>query len=60
MRPQSLVVAMLKEKYFKYTNVLEAKVRSNASMMCKSKMSSKEIIEAGAQWRVWNGEKIKI
>lgn len=59
-RPHSLVASFLKEKYFKYGDVLEAKTRNNASFMWRSILAAKELIKQGSRCQVGNGEKIKI
>lgn len=59
-RPQSFVVLILKEKYFKLGTILDAKPKSDSSFMWKSILGTKLLVENWLRWQVGNGTKIKI
>ncbi|XP_042984755.1 uncharacterized mitochondrial protein AtMg00310-like [Carya illinoinensis] len=58
--PKSLVSQIYKQKYFKGSSFLEAKLGSSPSYIWRSIWKASELIKEGLRWRVGNGEKIKI
>lgn len=61
MRPTSLVASILKEKYFRYNNLLEASMKGNSSWVWKSLIFVKDLLkEERIRWPVSNKEKIRI
>ncbi|XP_042984282.1 uncharacterized protein LOC122313374 [Carya illinoinensis] len=58
--PSSVAARILKDKYFKNTSVLNAKLGAYPSMIWRSLRSSIELLKGGLVWRVGNGKSIKI
>lgn len=58
--PDSLVVKVLKARYFKRTNFLMAKACSNPSFIWRSFLWGRQVLQKGIRWRRGNGEKIQI
>lgn len=59
-RPNTLVATILKEKYFKDRNVMEAKTKHHSSFSWKSIIAAKDLINQGVRWCVGNGMNIKV
>lgn len=60
MNPNLMVATIIKEKYFKQKNLLEAKLGSRPSFIWRSLFSSLELVQVGLMSRVGNGKTIKI
>uniref|UniRef100_A0A2N9GC52 Reverse transcriptase zinc-binding domain-containing protein n=1 Tax=Fagus sylvatica TaxID=28930 RepID=A0A2N9GC52_FAGSY len=58
--PHSLLVRVLKSKYFPNSSFLDAKMPHNASFAWRSILGAREIISLGTRWRVGNGTNIRI
>lgn len=58
--PDSLAAQVLKSKYFKNGNMLEARVRPKPSLIWRSLCSSFDLVKEGSYQRVGNGHNIKI
>lgn len=58
--PESLVAQTLKQKYFRNSNLLNAKVGRGSSFLWKSLCQTLDLLEVGLYWRVENGNQIKI
>ncbi|KAL5553367.1 hypothetical protein UlMin_040768 [Ulmus minor] len=58
--PQSLVVQVLKARYFPYSSIWEAEALSNASYVWKSILWGRNLVAHGMRWRVGNGSKISV
>lgn len=58
--PNSLLAQVLKSRYFKHYNVMEAGLGSNASFVWRSIMWSRDLIKKGLCWRVGNGKSLNI
>lgn len=58
--PSSLLVWVLKFKYFKDGSFLEASVRSNASFIWRSLLWGRNLLCAGLHWQVGTGDKIEV
>ncbi|KAK6147624.1 hypothetical protein DH2020_018536 [Rehmannia glutinosa] len=58
--PNSLVSRILKARYFKHCDILEAPLGCKPSYIWRSLHWSKQILEEGLCWKVGNGESIEI
>jgi hypothetical protein len=58
--PDSLVVKVLKEKYFPNGTFLDTPLSKRPSYVWRSIWNAKRLLEEGLVWRVGNGENIKI
>lgn len=58
--PQSLVATIFKEKYCKNENIMSIKAKGHKSLVWKSILAARDLIERGLRWRVGDGKKIKI
>ncbi|XP_042969115.1 uncharacterized protein LOC122301804 [Carya illinoinensis] len=58
--PSSLVARVMKEKYFKRENLLEARLGRGPSLIWRSLWSSMSLIKSGLIWQVGRGNKIKV
>lgn len=56
--PESLVARVLKARYFKHTDIMEATLSSNPSYIWRSMLWSRDIIREGIMWKVGNGQSI--
>ena len=56
--PDSLVAKVLKARYYKQTDFMEAKVGSNPSFIWRSILCGKEVLQQGIRWRVRRGGQI--
>lgn len=59
-QPKSLAATILQEKYIKYENIMEVKVKGYNFLLWKSLLVASEVFEHGLRWRVGNGKKISI
>lgn len=59
-RPDSLASQVLKARYFRHGNIMEARLGNNPSFVWRSLLWSKDIIERGSVWRVGDGKSIKL
>lgn len=57
--PGSLVARVLKARYFKHQDVMQANLGSNPSYIWRSFMWSRELLNKGITWRVGNGQQIQ-
>lgn len=57
--PRSLVARVLKARYFKYQDVMKAKLGSNPSLHWRSMLWSKKLLNKRIWWRVCDGKKYK-
>lgn len=58
--PNSLVTKVLQARYFKQTNFLHAKLRSNPSYIWRSILWGKQVIHKGCRWRIGRGNNVQI
>lgn len=58
--PDSLAAAILKARYFKKTDFLNAPVGSNPSYIWRSLLWGQQVILKGYRWRIGNGDNISI
>jgi hypothetical protein len=58
--PDSVASKILKAKYFPQTSFLEAKLGSKPSYTWRSIFNARELLVEGLQWRVGDGQSIKI
>jgi hypothetical protein len=58
--PESLVVLIMKAKYFFNCTILEAKLGSRPSLAGRSILASKDLIQNGVIWRIGNGNDVRI
>lgn len=56
--PDSLVARVLKDRYFKHQDIMEASIGNNPSYIWLSLMWSTELLNKRLRWRVCNGDKI--
>ncbi|CAL2240124.1 unnamed protein product [Prunus armeniaca] len=59
-KPTSLVVKILKARYFPHDDFMQASLGSSSSMIWKSILWGREVIEDGLIWRVGNGASIRV
>lgn len=57
-KPNSLVAKVLKARYFKHNDIMDASTGVNSSFIWRSIMWSKDILKEGLCWRIGNGEKV--
>lgn len=57
--PNSLLAIILKQKYFKYYSVLDAKVSHNPSFLWRSLTTSIALVKEGMCWYDGNGRSIQ-
>ncbi|KAF5450327.1 hypothetical protein F2P56_030688 [Juglans regia] len=58
--PNSIATKVLKDKYHRKTEVLEASLGRGPSLIWRSLMGSMELLNEGLVWRVGNGQNIQI
>lgn len=51
---------ILKAKYFKYSEFIEAKLRSNLSFVCKSILWGRQMFYKGLRWRIGNWNQVSV
>ncbi|KAL9451496.1 hypothetical protein AB3S75_013125 [Citrus x aurantiifolia] len=54
-KPNSLVAKILKVRYFRHADFMEAKLGSNPSFIWRSILWGRKILQQGTRWRVGNG-----
>lgn len=59
-RQNSLVYKVLKAKYFRRGDILEAGIGYKPSYLWRSLMVAKELVLEGVSWRIGNGKKVSI
>lgn len=60
INPDSLAAQIIKQKYFREGQLLDAKIGSRLSFIWRSLHSSVGLLKEGLVWRLGNGESIKI
>ncbi|XP_035544636.1 uncharacterized protein LOC118348020 [Juglans regia] len=58
--PSSMVATIFKQKYFRSSSLLEAKLRRAPSQIWRSIWSSLDLLKEGLRWRVGDGQNINI
>lgn len=58
--PESLVAKVIKARYYKNTDFLNAKVGLSPSFIWRSILWGRQVLQKGTRWRIGNGEKIQI
>ncbi|XP_023917793.1 uncharacterized protein LOC112029335 [Quercus suber] len=58
--PNSITYKLLKAKYFKGSNFMEAKLGRRPSYMWRSLLAAREVLERGSRWLIGDGKKVKI
>lgn len=58
--PASMVSQILKARYFKHVDVMEATLGSKPSFIWRSLIWSRDLLNKGLCWRVGNGKQIKV
>jgi hypothetical protein len=58
--PDSLAAKILKAKYYPSSSILEANLGNRPSYLWRSFMTAQPVLKNGLQWRVGNGNKIKV
>lgn len=58
--PSSLAARVLKARYFKETDFLNASMGSNPSYIWRSIIQGRQVILKGYRWRIGNGENISV
>lgn len=59
-QPNSLVSRVLKSKYFKSCNFMDAKLGHNPSLTWRNILAGRQVLSLGVKQRVGNGRNIKI
>lgn len=57
--PNSLLARVLKSKYFKNSDIMQAVLGANPSYVWRSILWSRDLIRGGLCWRVGNGQHIQ-
>lgn len=60
LNPESLVTRMYKARYFPESDFLQSKLGNSPSFIWRSVFAAKDVLLAGARWRIGSGEDIKI
>ncbi|KAH9651249.1 reverse transcriptase domain-containing protein [Citrus sinensis] len=58
--PESLMAQILKAKYFKHSNFMEAKLGSNPSYVWRSILWGRQVLHKGLRWRIGDEKQVKI
>ncbi|KAF5458995.1 hypothetical protein F2P56_022987 [Juglans regia] len=58
--PSSLVAKVLKEKYFRNSDLLEARLEYRPSLIWRSIRGALDLLKDGMVWRVGNGKSVRI
>ncbi|KAH9717651.1 reverse transcriptase domain-containing protein [Citrus sinensis] len=58
--PDLLVTRVLKARYYKETDFLQARAGSNPSYIWRSILWGRQVLQKGIRWRIGSGEKIQI
>lgn len=58
--PMSLVAQVLKARYFKHMDIVQAKIGSNPSFIWRSMMWGRELLESGLFWRIGDGKSVNL
>lgn len=58
--PNSLAAQILKNKYFKKTTGLEAKIGYRPSFLWRSLSAATDLLKEGVYWRLGNGKSIQM
>ncbi|KAK6161362.1 hypothetical protein DH2020_004743 [Rehmannia glutinosa] len=58
--PNSLVARVLKARYFRHGDIMEASIGTKPSYIWRSLLWSRDLIKQGASWRIGNGEQTRI
>lgn len=56
--PNCLVAQVLKARYYKHSDIMEATIGSNPSYIWRSLMWSRDVLIFGVMWKVGNGKSI--
>ncbi|XP_073120906.1 uncharacterized protein [Henckelia pumila] len=59
-KPESLVARVLKARYFKHLDIMQAPIGSNPSYIWRSMCWGRELLNKGLYWRVGDGSSINI
>lgn len=58
--PDSLVARVMKRRYFRHSDFMEAKLGSNPSYIWRSILWGREVIHKGLRWRIGDGKQVKV
>lgn len=58
--PDSLVAWVMKRRYFRHSDFMEAKLGSNPSYIWQSILWGREVIHKGLRWRIGDGKLVKV
>ncbi|KAH9755242.1 reverse transcriptase domain-containing protein [Citrus sinensis] len=58
--PEALMSKILKAKYFKHTDFMEAKLGSNPSFVWRSILWGRQVLHKGLRWRICNGNRVSV
>ncbi|KAH9722904.1 putative reverse transcriptase/RNA-dependent DNA polymerase [Citrus sinensis] len=58
--PDALMSKILKDKYFKHTDFMEAKLGSNPSFVWRSILWGRQVLHKGLRWRIGNGNRVSV
>ncbi|KAH9684606.1 putative reverse transcriptase/RNA-dependent DNA polymerase [Citrus sinensis] len=56
----SLVAKVLKARYFKHDDFMNARLGSKPSFIWRSVLWGRQVIQKGSRWRIGNGENVKV
>lgn len=58
--PENLMAQILKDKYFKHSSFIEAKLASNLSLVWTSILQGRQVLHKGSRQKIRNGEHVYI
>ncbi|KAH9759452.1 putative reverse transcriptase/RNA-dependent DNA polymerase [Citrus sinensis] len=58
--PKSLVARVLKARYFKHSNLMQAQLGSHPSFIWRSILWGRKVIEQGLRWRIGDGQQVLV
>lgn len=58
--PESLMARVLKARYFKHSNFLQAKLGYSPSFIWKSILWGRQVLHNGMRWKIRDGKQVKI
>lgn len=57
--PESLIARVMKARYFRHSDIMEAQISSNPSYIWRSILWGRNVIHKGPRWRIGDGKQVK-